>query len=364
MTDLFDLDEEDEEGPAQSNYSNRAWRSRIALRIWQRIKLIVVWFRLTILPNFGWRVLGSMIFITVGRLADAASFVLGIFILTHLKIERFAFLDSFEGKLVLAAIAIASVMIFGSVLGYIGHRSAVRLGLDYQSACLADGIAIIRYHKDKGTDLPTAEALGITRQAPRMMARSLLQVINLCTSVVMMATGFVVCVSVFPVLTAIVLLALMVLGPIYIVAAAHGTNIGHNIRLMTPGYRNSIKTIQKKWLDASFFRKEEIIEDLKSDENYQAYQHVFGARLNLSTWNHILSNMTLAFVISLSLGWFAYKVEPNAKSIAALVSYLISLRLFAHGLAGIFSGIQSINTFIPSYLLFLRRDPRFSALID
>lgn len=342
-------------------YRTAKWRSEITRRLYGRIKLILKWLRFTVLPHYGWRAFFSMVLIAAGRLTDAASFVVGVHVLTRMFSQH---AESGEPQLglVWAALAIGGTIMLASILGYVGSRLSVKTILDYQDACFVEGLAIIRHNRDAGVKLSKTEMDSITRHAPRMMSRSLLQIIGACTSLVLMTVGLVTCVSLFPGLTALVITSLLLLSPLYVLASLHSTNIGHSIRLNASLYSRSVKLIESKWLRADNFDSMKAAQDIKQDEGYNLYRDAYDARLILPARNHLLGNMTLAFVVALSFVWFAGKVDLNAKSVTQLVSYLISLRLFAHGLTGIFSGVQVINTSMPFFLTFLERDPRLVKL--
>jgi hypothetical protein len=161
-------------------------------------------------------------------------------------------------------------------------------------------------------------------------------------------------------LTVIVLLSLIMISPFYILAAVHGTNIGHSIRLNAPGYGQMLRRLQQKWLSEIKFDSEQLVEEIQNDTSYSAYREAYRARLELPARNNLLSSLTLSLVVAVSFIWIANEVELSASSVAGIVSYLVALRLFAHGLSGIFQGVQNINTSLPLFFVFLTRDPRFT----
>jgi ABC-type multidrug transport system fused ATPase/permease subunit len=363
MTDQLELEDEAKKG-IYSSYRSANWRPKIGKRLFERVKLISAWIRLTVLPHYGRRAFASMLMITLGRLADAASFVAGTLILMSALSSGNISHEQVQQGLIWAAASVAGILAVGSLLNYFGSQLSVRLALAYESACLADGLGIIRHYQGTPLELTKEEVHSITRQAPRAMARSVTQIINLCTSMVLTTAGLAICFSVFPALTAIVLLSLVLLSPLYLVAALHSTNIGHSVRQSTPAHGATMRRFLGKWLSAPIFDRDEAMNEIRRDRDYNAYQNAYGARLTLSARNHALSSVTLAFVVTLSFVWIANEVEINAGSIAAIVSYLVSLRLFAHGLASVFNGIQTMNTLLPFYLLYLTRDPRFSKFTE
>lgn len=360
MMDDFELNELEAGArrPA-SSFKRTNWRPQITMRLLQRVRLIAAWIYVTVLPRFWWRVLASMILITGGRLADAASFIVGVHIITRAASAESVGTGELQQGLIWAAIAIASIILIASALGYLGNSLAAKLALKYQRLCLAEGLAIVRHYRERKSELPPDEVRSVTRQAPRMMARSLLQVIGACTSLIMLMSGLIGCVFLFPALTGIILLCLILISPLYVVAALHSTNIGHSIRMSSPAHGMAIRQIEKKWAKAKVFSKDEILKDLDGSQAYNEFNDAYRARLTLSAWNSLLSNLTLALITALATIWIALEVEITAESIATIVSYLIALRLFGQGLAGIFSSIQTINTLLPFYLKFLMRDPRF-----
>lgn len=361
--DPFEEDDlEDNPNAKPAVFRSAKWRSGIAKRLYGRVVLILKWLRFTVLPRYGWRSIFCMALVSAGRLADAASFVVGVHVLTGMFSNNAAGSNAPQGGLVWAALAIGGTIMIASILGYLGSRLSVKTILDYQDACFVESLAILRHNREAGVELSKVEMDSITKHAPRMMARSLMQIIGACTSLILMTVGLVTCITLFPGLTVLVLTSLLLLSPLYVLASLHSTNIGHSIRLNSSLYSRSVKLIQAKWLRAEDFDRGQATEDIKQDVGYNAFRDAYDARLTLPARNHFLGNMTLAFVIALSFIWFAGKVDLNAKSITQLVSYLIALRLFAHGLTGIFSGVQVINTSLPFFLNFLNRDPRLTKL--
>jgi hypothetical protein len=304
-----------------------------------------------------------MVLITAGRLADAASFVVGIHILTRLLAEGNLPPSSVQEAITWAAVGLAGVLALGSTLGYIGSKLAARFVVDYESACLVEGIAVIRHHQESGLELSGIEASNITKKAPQMMSRSMLYVINACTAFVLTIIGLLVCVKIFPVLTIVVLLTLILMSPLYVFAAVHSTNIGHSIRINAPAHGQTLRRIQHKWLSEAKFDQGRLNEEVQSGIACNAYREAYRARLALPARNNLLSSLTLAFVVAISFVWIANEVELRGSAIAIVVSYLVALRLFAHGLSGIFHSIQSINTSFPLFLTFLIRDPRFAKVV-
>ncbi len=362
MIDEFEVDEVTEpKGGAQPPHTFSSWRPKIGKRLLERLKLLAAWLRITVLPHYGWRAFFSIVLITGGRLADAASFVVGIHILTRSLPDGNMGVAGLQSGLAWAAASLAGILAVASILGYIGSSLAAKLVLDYESTCIVDAMSIVRHHQDNGVDLSQVEATNITRQAPRIMSRSLLHIINACTACVLTLIGLVACTKIFPALTAIVLFSLLLMSPLYIFATIHSTNTGHRIRLSTPGYALTMARLQKRWLSQQqTFDQSRIIRELQRDSDFIAYLDAYRARLTLPARNALLSSLTLAFVVALSFVWIANEVELSTRSITAVVSYLVFLRLFAHGLAGIFHGLQSINASLPLYLLFLTRDPRLA----
>jgi hypothetical protein len=361
MMDDIDLNEPAEVSKsAPPAFQNAGLRPRIAKRLWERIGLIVTWFRITVLPQYGSRVLASMALITCGRLGDSASFLVGTHILTGSISRSDAALHGLRAGLVEAAISMAGILAGASILGYAGSKLASRLVLEYEDACLVQGLELIRHHENSQLRLTYQERSNITRQAPRTMSRSLLYVINACTSLAMMLIGLMACLTLFPGLTAIVVVSLVLISPFYVLAAVHSTNIGHSIRLSTPGYLAFIRALEKKSLSSDDFDQKQILEEIQGSSDYTALQRAYRERLALPARNHLLSSLTLAFILALSFVWLGGEVEASPQSLTAMVMYLVSLRLFAHGLAGIFHGIQIVNTSLSFYLLFLTRDPRFA----
>lgn len=361
--DPFDPDQLEEAGAEEPGvYQGAKWRSGIVRRLFARLKLIVAWLRVTVMPQYGWRVLFSMVLITSGRLLDAASFVVGVHFLSYAFSHGTSGSNDLQIGLTWAAIGIGSVIALASVLGFVGNKLAVKVALDYERSSLIEGIAIVRHHQDKHSKFLNHDIDSIVRQAPRMMARSLLQIIGACTSFVLMLAGLATCLVLFHGLTLVILLSLLLLSPLYVFAAVHSTNIGHSIRLNAAAYSTSLKQVQKKWIATKRLDRNRVLQEMEANEGYMAYRDAYGARLTLSARNHLLSNLTLAFVVALSFIWFANEIELTTKALASLISYLIALRLFASGLAGIFGGMQIINTSLPFYFLFLTRDPRITKL--
>src|SRR3712207_4254391 len=158
MLDEFELDElEEPKAKAHSVHKVAKWRSKIGRRLLDRVKLIAAWLRITVLPRFGWRALVSMVLITGGRLADAASFVVGIHILTHSLSAGDIGTSGVQEALTWAAFGLAGVLAVGNILGYIGNKIAAKLVLDYESTCLAEGLGIIRHHQGNGSELSPIE---------------------------------------------------------------------------------------------------------------------------------------------------------------------------------------------------------------
>jgi len=359
---MDDLEDDEDLGASAAAkpvvYRGPNWRPKIAKRVLERVRLILGWLRVTFLPKYGLRAFICMILITCGRLADAASFVVGTHILTRSLTHGDGALSGIQGGLTLAAAGMAGVLAGGSFLSYIGNKIAVKLIMEYENSCVVQGLVIARSFQDAGSPLPKGEISNLTRQAPRMMSRSLLHIIHACTSVVMLFTGLATCVVTFPVLTLIVMLSLALLSPIYVYAAVHSTNIGHHVRSASPAYSGSMNRFQNRWLSAEDFDPGQILRELRANVDYNEFQSASSARLNLSGRNHLISNLTLAFVIGVSFLWIGSNVDLNSGTIPKLVSYLVALRLFAHGLGGLFHGVQSINTTLPYFLNFLIRDTR------
>lgn len=362
--DDIDFDEADEIGEGagpvrKSVYKSARWRPQIAKRLRQRVGLIFAWLRITVLPQYGWRILGSMILISCGKLGEAASFVTGTHFLTRSLSQADGAGYGVQGAIAGAALAMGGILAVASILSYFGHKLAAGLVLTYEDNCLVRALEIIRHHEQSHQKLSKAEVANVIQQAPRTMSRSLMYIINACTSLGMMLVGLGTCMYLFPGLTAAILLSLAVISPAYVFAAIHSTNIGHSIRLGTAGYTALIKGL-RRWIPSVEFDRHEIEQEIRADMQYNAYQNAYRARLALPALNQLLSNLTLAFVLALSLMWISSKIDFSPRSIAAMVSYLVSLRLFAHGLGGIFHGIQSVNASLPFYLLFLDRDPRLA----
>lgn len=361
--DPFDPDELEQAGAGKPGvYQGAKWRSGIVRRLFARLKLIVAWFCVTVMPQYGWRVLLSMVLITLGRLLDAASFVVGVHLLTYTFSHGASEPNGLQISLAWIAIGIGILIALASILSFVGNKLAVKVALDYERSSLIEGIAIVRHHQDNDSKFLKHDIDSIVRQAPRMMARSLLQIIGACTSFVLMLAGLATCVVLFPGLTLIILLTLLLLSPLYVFAAIHSTNIGHSIRLNAAAYSTSLRQVQRKWISTKKLDRGRVLEEMEANEGYKAYRDAYSARLTLSARNHLVSNLTLAFVVALSFIWFANEIDLTAKALASLISYLISLRVFASGLAGIFSGVQIINTSLPFYILFLTRDPRITKL--
>ncbi len=359
--DEFELDDlEEPKERERSVYKVARWRPKIGRRLLDRAQLIAAWLRITVLPRYGWRALISMVLITGGRLADAASFVVGIHILTRSLSAGNIASNEIQVALIGAAFGLAGVLALGSSLGYIGNKLAAKLVLDYEGTCLAEGLSIVRYHRDKGLEMSPLEITNVVNRAPQRMSRSLLYIINACTAFVLLLIGLAVCIKLFPMLTVIVLLSLIMISPFYILAAVHGTNIGHSIRLNAPGYGQMLRRLQQKWLSEIKFDSEQLVEEIQNDTSYSAYREAYRARLELPARNNLLSSLTLSLVVAVSFIWIANEVELSASSVAGIVSYLVALRLFAHGLSGIFQGVQNINTSLPLFFVFLTRDPRFT----
>ena len=356
--DEFDEDEDLKSVPSPS-YKVSHWRPQIARRLLERAKLLMAWLWLTVWPYFGWRSLLSMVLITCGKLADAASFVVGVHILTRSLSPGGDPSSSLQSGLTWAVVGIAGILLIASTLSYLGSKLAVQIVLAYEKKSLVEGLAIAHYCQANKVKLTKQERASITRQAPRMMARSLLHIINGGTSFVMMWAGFLTCLVLFPILTGIIIFSLILLSPLYILAALHGTNIGHSIRMNSSAFGEMMRRLENKWLKRANFCRQEVMSEIESDQGYGGFTNVYGSRLRLSARNHLLGNLTLAFVLSLSFIWFINEIELTAKSIAIVVSYIIALRLFAHGLAGGFQALQSINTVLPFCLAFLMNDPRF-----
>ncbi|MXQ12886.1 ABC transporter ATP-binding protein [Microvirga makkahensis] len=362
MTDDLEADElEETKAGAKSGQTFANWRPKIGKRLVDRLRLLAAWLRITILPQFGRRILFSIILTTSGRLADAASFVVGIHILTHSLSDSQLDPTAIQEGLIWAAIGLAGVLAVGSGLGYLGNRLAAKVVLEYEMTCVVDSLSIVRHYQDNNAALPQGEIANITKQAPRVMSRSLLNVMNASTACVLTVAGLATCAKLFPALTIIVLLSLVLLSPFYIYAAVHSTNIGHRIRIYAPGYGITMKRLQSRWLSKKqSFDEGKILQEVRGDPDYRHYFEAYRERMTLSARNHFLSSITLAFVIAVSFLWIANDVELNPKSIATVVSYLVALRLFSHGLAGIFHGIQGVNSTLPLYLTFLLRDPRIN----
>ncbi|WP_414471766.1 hypothetical protein [Microvirga sp. M2] len=359
MMDELDEDEDLKGGETAPRYAVSHWRPQIVRRVLERAKLLTAWLWLTVWPLYGWRSIVSMALITCGRLADAASFVVGMHILTRSLTHGGFPSDDLQSSLTWAVAGIAGILLIASTLSYIGSKLAVQIVLAYEKTSLVEGLAIAHQCRLNKTKITKQERASITRQAPRMMARNLLHVINGGTSGVMMISGALTCLVLFPALTGLLMLSLVMLSPLYILAALHGTNIGHSIRSSSSAYSEMIKQLESKWLKSSMFDRREAQTEIESDLGYNDFINMYGARLKLSARNHLLSNLTLAFVLSLSSIWFINEIELTAKSVTVVVSYIIALRLFAHGLAGVFHALQSINTTLPFCLAFLMRDPRF-----
>ncbi|WP_019170651.1 hypothetical protein [Pseudaminobacter salicylatoxidans] len=343
---------------AAARYQGSVWRPQIARKLIARARLIWAWARVTVFPRYGWKSAFSMLLITAGRLGDAASFVAATHILAWAFREG-AGDGQLDRYLTWAAVSFAGLVGLGSILGYLGSRLAVKTVLAYESSCLVEGVSILHAYKQDDKPLPDSEAVRITKQAPRMMARSLLQLVHLCTSLVLMLTGFVVCVGLFPEMIVIIAGVLIVLSPLYILSAVYSTDVGHRIAINSSGYAGSTKAFQKKWINAKVFKFDEALDELREDMGYRDFHAAYGQRLTLSARNHLLSSLTLAATIGVCLLWIAKEVDLNSATVTSIVSFLVFLRVFANGLAGVFNGVQTFNTFIPFYLLYLKRDPRF-----
>ncbi|MEZ0171824.1 hypothetical protein [Microvirga sp. TS319] len=364
MMDEFETDDlDDDVAGKRSGFERRSWRPQIGKRLLNRIRLITSWLLVTVLPQYGWRCLGGMMLITAGRLTDAASFIVGTHILTQSLSHGTEAYSGFQSGLTLAAIGMAGVLTIGSLLSFLGSKVAVGISMDYENASLVQGMTIVASQQGASHKLSRQDTVNLTRQAPRIMSRSLWNIIHACTSLFMMLAGFVTCMVVFPVLTMLVILVLVLLSPIYIYAAVHSTNIGHHMRAVTAGYSASLTRLEKKWLNVERIDAPSALEEIRNDSKYNDYQSAHRARLILSSWNHLLSNLTLAIVIALSFVWIGNNVELTTRSIASVVSYLVALRLFAHGFGGIFHGMQTINASLPYFLLFLTHDPRLKKTV-
>jgi hypothetical protein len=360
--DPFDLDEDEEvKSTAKSSYHNSVWRPQIAKRLVERFHLVWTWLRLTILPKYGVRAVASMLLITAGRLGDAASFVVAIHILSKALSADQSFSD-IQGPVMWAAAALTCTIAAASAMNFVGYKLAIRLVLLYENDCFAQGVGILRQRQASGSPLSPTEAATITKQAPRMMSRSFLQIINLCTSGALMVAGLAVCAKLFPGLTAVIMLALTVLSPLYVLAALYSTNIGHRIVLYGPGFQQTKKRMEKKWIASKSYEYDDALSEIGKDDEYNSFHEAYGARLALSARNHLLSSLTLAVTICVSLFWLVSETELSPANVTGVISFLVFLRVFANGLSGVFNGIQNLNTFIPFYLLYLRYDDRFKRI--
>jgi hypothetical protein len=353
--DGVDDDGFDVVGEVRTQGQPRLWRAQMRQRLLSRLRLIYWWVRGTILPHFGGRAAGAASLIALGKLADAASFIVATHILTagH-SLREFSQID-IHTSLIWAAAALAFGLLLGNAASYIGTKLAVTISLAYERECLVYGAYIAHTHAKR---LTPAELQSLTKQAPRLMGRALFQMINLGTSAALAVAGLVVCLFTLPFVMLLAGAVGALSSPVFIAAAVHSTNVGHSLRGKASPFSASLARMRTKWLNAPSFDFEEARRDVRSDDDYNAYLNSYGDRLLLSARSRVLSSAFFALIVGVSLFWLSGSIDAAALSVPTIVTFLVFLKIFAHGLAGVFNGVQILNASLPFFLRFLQEDAR------
>lgn len=331
------------------------WRAQMWQRLLSRVWLIYAWVRGTILPNFGARAAGAASLVILGKVADAASFVAATHILTAGYLGRDSSSTDVNASLIWAAAVFAVGLLLGNAASYVGTRLAVNVSLEYERESFVHGAYIARRLHES---LSSPQSQALTKQAPRLMGRSLFQIIHLGTSAALATVGFLVCFYTLPAMMLLSGAIGLLLSPLFVAAAVHSTNIGHSLRGKASQFSASVTRMRTKWLDAPSFDFEEALRDVRSDSDYNAYLNSYGDRLLLSARSRVLSSALFLVIVGVSLGWLAGSMGADALSVSTIVTFLVFLRIFVHGLAGVFNGVQVLNASLPFFLKFLQEDAR------
>jgi ABC-type multidrug transport system fused ATPase/permease subunit len=350
-------------GEKSSTYKDSLWRPQITGRLLARAKLLLLWLRRTVWPKFGLRVLIATVVTTCGSVLEAASFFFAAHSMTTAFSQEGGVMDT-QSHLATAGLILVGLVGLASLTGYFGYRYAVRIVLDYETDTTVEGMSILQYCKQHNIELTEDDSQGLVRTAPRMMSRTLLQIINLGTSFIIMCAGFFVCFLIFPALVGLISLALLMISPLYVVAAIRSTGIGHRVRI----YGREFGRATKRALEASSkepnFDAEAIAARLKADSDYVNFHRAYGDRLTLASTNRLLTSLTFSVTVVIAFAWIMLALDLNGSTVGRIIGFFVFLRLFAKGLTGVFNGFQVINTFIPFYLTFLKHYPRPKAVIS
>jgi ABC-type multidrug transport system fused ATPase/permease subunit len=324
-----------------------------------RAALLTRWLTRIVLPRYWKPLIGAMALMTVGALAEAASFLVAAHLLIDTAAGGEQALPNVVGNpLVLAGVLLVVLLLAGALCSYAGSRLAISAVLDFETISFAHAVGIARELEGRGTKLTAVQHKELLSSAPHVMGRTILQCVGLGTSAVLALVGAAVCVAVFPELSMLLGVILFISAPVFIYHTMHSTNVGHRARETASRHAAARKAISSKWLSREHFDPVALKAEAIGEDDYLDFFNAFGQRLMISPLSRLLVNSALAICIVTSLLWMAATLELNRETVGRLVVFLIFLRVFFTGIRSIITAVQVIASFVPYFLAFLIADPR------
>ena len=318
-------------------------------RLFNRLHLIRSWVVTTFLPRYWRQAILAMWLITVGKSLEMAGFVGAVQIVSHAIDPQSPMPLSLHSSLLVGGAIVCLVILIAAFSGYRGQRLAVETVNDYESISFANAIHNIRLQRGPGFEIPEKEATEIMMQAPRFMARGMLQIMNSATATLLVVIGFIGCLVIYPKLTLIIGLLLMFCSPVYVLAAAHGTTVGQKMRQASQDFGKTKKQLSKKWLTSDHFNTAAAHREVLGNKSYVRFLNAYGKRLILSPQSQLIGSLTFSICLLIGFFWVGMRYQLNSNTLSTFIIYLIFLRVFFSGLVSVFSSVQMLNSVHPVF---------------
>ena len=331
---------------------------RLSRRLLDRLDLIRSWVATTFLPRYWKQAILAMLLITTGKSLEMAGFIGAVQIVSHSIAPQTPLPLSLSSSLLVGGMIVCLVILLAAFSGYRGQRLAVETVNDYESISFANAIHNIRLQREPGFEIPDKEAKEIMMQAPRFMARGMLQIMNSATATLLVFIGFIGCLVIYPKLTLIIGLLLIVCSPVYVLAAAHGTTVGQKMRQASDDFGKTKKQLSKKWLASDHFDTASAHREVLGNKNYVRFLNAYGKRLILSPQSQLIGSLTFSICLLIGFVWVGMRYQLNSNTLSTFIIYIIFLRVFFSGIVSVFSSVQMLNSFIPYFIRYLMLDPR------
>ena len=310
------------------------------------------------IPEYGNRFASGMLLRTVGALMDAASFVVAAQLLINWTAIEQNLPTAFDIPIFLGGTVLFLLLAVGGVCTFFGERISIRMALDFETSSLSSAIVWVQALERRGKCLDSQQKRDLFFSAPRFMARTVLQLVGVGSSIALVIAGVVVCSAIDLGLSGMIGLIIILSSPVFVYQALHSTRVGHMFRETAPNYMIAKKKILADGLNSDLVEREQLLSELRENSQYTSFLEAYGRRLFISPATRLAVSVVMALCVIMSLIIIGNSWELDQDGITLLVVYIVALRTLFAGASSILNALQITASFVPNFLLYLSLDPR------